>query len=859
MKIIHYIFIFQSIFISFCLNAQKNKDRDEKTIETTIQYHNKIYRGTYIGATTKVKSVNGKVDLPNGSGSFNGYLEGSEKKETLLNDQFQNSLKLSGKSSKSMLYNVNSSSTSDFKIQTAISMQRFTDNEGGAIIRLNFDSNNKDYLEFTLMEFKKESYNPATATIAEKALFNTAKTAFKNITVKGYISGALVDEKMKVFALDYTKFNTYTITKSGRMIDVIVNDISQGQIRLSKDLGLSNFTLGKDDSHDVEYDYIKFDQTKHDQKDAFSYSGNWEKGVFNGQGTLSYAGGEIIGVFIEGDINGEGRAIWPEFKYYGNMNKGVASGKGSIQTQNYSYTGQVENWSANGSGKMIFTENAIGGGKYNYFKGNFVNDQPMGSGTMTYNNKDSLSGTWNGYLFTGNGKLTLNDGSIYEGDWKNGKKDGKGKITYTDGNVLAGDFINDGFNGNGRIKLADGGIFEGTIINNKPSGNGTVSYPNGDKLTGLWNEQGFNGTGKRTYEQITNQEGKFCYEEGDWKNGKLNGKGKKVYQFKVNPEDTWMSVGTYTGDFVNGIFQGQGKLEYYNGTADLIVEGTWSNGQSTNGKVTTTYDEGDYTEIETYTGTLTGLGIANGSGTIKSFDGSVYVGQVSNGMPNGEGTLTKKNGQVEKGKFVNGEFKKPFQCKSTKIGNQTWMAENLNVTAFRNGDPILEVKSFVEWEKANNLRKPAFCYYDFDPSNGLRYGKLYNWFAVIDRRGIAPEGWHIPSKEEWSTLDNSLGGFDYSGRKCKTTSGWKNNVVKSKQGTNESGFSGAPSGALFINSFDYLENNAYYWSTTEGLKNSVYTNHVWIKQLGSETDKFLGDWRTMDYHPEGMSIRCIKD
>jgi len=79
------------------------------------------------------------------------------------------------------------------------------------------------------------------------------------------------------------------------------------------------------------------------------------------------------------------------------------------------------------------------------------------------------------------------------------------------------------------------------------------------------------------------------------------------------------------------------------------------------------------------------------------------------------------------------------------IGSQTWMAENLNVSHFLNGDPIPHVQTNEEWLKAAENRRPAWCYYNNDPVNGKKYGKLYNWFAVNDSRGLAPPGWHIPT------------------------------------------------------------------------------------------------------------------
>jgi len=84
------------------------------------------------------------------------------------------------------------------------------------------------------------------------------------------------------------------------------------------------------------------------------------------------------------------------------------------------------------------------------------------------------------------------------------------------------------------------------------------------------------------------------------------------------------------------------------------------------------------------------------------------------------------------------------------IGNQVWMSQNLNVDKFRNGDPIPHAETREEWEKAGENRHPAWCYYDNDSANADKYGKLYNWYAVNDPRGLAPEGWKIPSHEDWT-------------------------------------------------------------------------------------------------------------
>jgi uncharacterized protein (TIGR02145 family) len=81
------------------------------------------------------------------------------------------------------------------------------------------------------------------------------------------------------------------------------------------------------------------------------------------------------------------------------------------------------------------------------------------------------------------------------------------------------------------------------------------------------------------------------------------------------------------------------------------------------------------------------------------------------------------------------------------IGTQVWMTKNLDVDRYRNGDIIPEVKDSIAWA---NLKTGAWCYYNNDPELGKIYGKLYNWYAVNDPRGLAPAGYHIPTDAEWT-------------------------------------------------------------------------------------------------------------
>ena len=183
-----------------------------------------------------------------------------------------------------------------------------------------------------------------------------------------------------------------------------------------------------------------------------------------------------------------------------------------------------------------------------------------------------------------------------------------------------------------------------------------------------------------------------------------------------------------------------------------------------------------------------------------------------------------------------------------KIGKQTWCVKNLDVTNFRNGDPIPETKTKKEWQKASENGKPAWCYYENKTSNGTKYGKLYNWYAVNDPRGIAPKGYHIPSDEEWTKLTNYLDGEDEAGTKMKSSFGWD----KNGNGTNSSGFSGLPGGFRSIDgAFFGIGSLGDWWSSSER-----DTNDAWIRYL----DCSGGDLERSDgYEKIGFSVRCLRD
>jgi uncharacterized protein (TIGR02145 family) len=184
------------------------------------------------------------------------------------------------------------------------------------------------------------------------------------------------------------------------------------------------------------------------------------------------------------------------------------------------------------------------------------------------------------------------------------------------------------------------------------------------------------------------------------------------------------------------------------------------------------------------------------------------------------------------------------------IGNQIWMAKNLDVSTFRNGDPIPEAKTNEEWEKAGENQQPAWCYYDNDPANGEKYGKLYNWYAVNDSRGLAPAGYHIPSDYEWTTLSDYLGGTadTTAGTKMKSISGWEVNG----NGTNESGFSGLPGGCRDDGGTFYgIGEYGNWWSSTEFSTASAPARGLFYYNSP------VG--RHYDGKEYGLSVRCLRD
>jgi uncharacterized protein (TIGR02145 family) len=201
--------------------------------------------------------------------------------------------------------------------------------------------------------------------------------------------------------------------------------------------------------------------------------------------------------------------------------------------------------------------------------------------------------------------------------------------------------------------------------------------------------------------------------------------------------------------------------------------------------------------------------------------------------------------------------------KTIEIGSQVWMAENLRTTKYRNGDVIPNVlgtliSDYTYDEEWGNLTTGAWVHYNNDSQYECPYGKFYNWYAVSDARELCPNGWHVPTYQEWSTLVNYLdpvsnGGLEIStaGGKMKSTGAeyWHN---PNTDATNESGFSGLANGqvsegGLIMDIGDF----GIWWTSSD-----IYSTNAIIMGIEFNTGnvgKMDNSWNS------GYPVRCIKN
>jgi uncharacterized protein (TIGR02145 family) len=182
------------------------------------------------------------------------------------------------------------------------------------------------------------------------------------------------------------------------------------------------------------------------------------------------------------------------------------------------------------------------------------------------------------------------------------------------------------------------------------------------------------------------------------------------------------------------------------------------------------------------------------------------------------------------------------------IGDQVWMASNLFTTHFNDGTSIPHVTNQSAWFTTTD---PAYCYYNNDSATyGSVYGALYNWYAV-GQGNLCPQGWHVPSKEEWTEMINYLGGSSVAGGKLKemgTSHWWSPNTGA----TDEYSFRGLPGGARYNSVFDYVGEDADWWTSDT----SGYSGRCWyVIAIYSTANTYFDDYEKFT----GFSVRCIKD
>ncbi len=202
---------------------------------------------------------------------------------------------------------------------------------------------------------------------------------------------------------------------------------------------------------------------------------------------------------------------------------------------------------------------------------------------------------------------------------------------------------------------------------------------------------------------------------------------------------------------------------------------------------------------------------------------------------------------------------------TVKIGNQWWMAENLKVTHYRNGNEIPHVTDNNEWI---GLSTGAYSNYD-NSEEYVKYGRLYNWYAVNDSSNIAPEGWHVPSDDDWKQLEMFLGmsqiqadaadswsarGTNEGGKlKERGTALWQS---PNEGATNTSGFSALPLGYRDSGTgvFYLIGMWAIFWTSTQSIQSG--SPRAWHRLLSNTKSTVF---RAHVYKEAGFAVRCVKD
>uniref|UniRef100_UPI00404A1350 TonB family protein n=2 Tax=Flavobacterium sp. TaxID=239 RepID=UPI00404A1350 len=501
--------------------------------------------------------------------------------------------------------------------------------------------------------------------------------------------------------------------------------------------------------------------------------------------------------------------------------------KNKIGTYLYSdssiYVGSFSDKLRNGQGKITYKSGAT-------YEGEWVNDKRHGQGVFIDSLKNKYEGAWLEDKENGAGKYTDAKGNVYEGTWTNGELKGYITLRYRNKNLYEGEY-DKGLRGKGKFTYADGSVYTGNFAKNKRSGYGEMSYHFGLTYKGNWVSNEIEGQG-----DFIDTKSQRKLASGIWKTEK-----SKEGDLILLCSDGYMvcyyaNKDLYFGQSANLLPHGEGFMGY-------------ANGERYEGK----FDSGKY----------------NGYGRYLYKDKSEYKGEWKNGQRDGFGTLVKKDKAEEKGYWKKGKYlgkEKPNTdglvlingIQGIKIGEQVWMSKNLNVERFRNGDLITHAKTNEEWKQAGERGVPAWCYYDNDPINGEKYGKIYNWYAVSDSRGLAPYSWHIPNDSEWLQLINTLGGQERAGAKLKENVPWciEGYLDFDYRSLKQFLFNAIPGGQRLSNGvYNGKCTSGYWFCSTENYISLTSGDEVYLQNLSHKI--FAFDSKETNFKKFGFSVRCI--
>jgi uncharacterized protein (TIGR02145 family) len=627
------------------------------------------------------------------------------------------------------------------------------------------------------------------------------------------------------------------------------------------------------------------------------YDGQFVDGFPSGEGAMTWTGSSVEG--------------FAAVKGY--FTKGVPEGQVKITYSSGNiYEGLVKAGKPNGQGKLIYVDGSKKSGSFGppkiafaYYEGNFVEGLRDGEGTTYYKNGEKLVGHWEKDLFNGSGTLSQENGDKYIGGWKAGLYEGEGRVEYINGDSFIGHFTNGQRNGPGvyqykngskkdgdwssdkytgycELVYTDGATFKGSVLNDAIEGQGLYVFADGTVWEGIFsanelidgekrNPDGTYSKGTWDKDRVFHGQKKLIASnksiwEGEWEGDMPISKGKVTYENGNVYEGEWTGyvennstyfqirgqgkmkyslLGEYEGRFNSNVPDGEGKFTFDNGD---YYEGSWKGGVKS-GYGTMTYSNGDV-----YAGSWEN-DARNGYGTQTSKNGDRYEGNWVNNARNGRGTKTYANGKVESGDFENDRFFKTYECPTTTLeGGKVFMAQNLDVKTFRNGDAIKYITSESEWIKAGDASEPACCCYEYKAENCKKYGVLYNYWATVDARGLAPRGWRIMHEGDIKTLQR------YTNASIRSTTGWKGG-----SGTNTAHLNLIPSG---IGGFFQGQADLYYFRDShmnfrdlgEGATfwySSNDANYTTAPYWDIDTDDLY--YGLYESKKSGLYIRCVKE